>query len=686
MSLWMFWFACAQIVTEPGPTGPTPSDTGMVETGSRVTAATAATAATGKTGDTGTMRPPTLDVAIAPAEPVWGADSLQCAAVASVPDATFVWTDDDGKLLATGPVLDAALTVLGERFTCTVSAPDWTDGQATVAPAPARTNVLVLLADDVGIDRVSSYGVHPEPTELPRIDRLADEGIRFDYAYVTPLCSPTRAMLMSGRYNRTLGLGYIIDAWLNQYALPTGEAALPVVAAAGGYGTGFVGKWHMGSAFQGPSHPSAVGFDHHVGTPGNLADPPGAGHGYYEWDLDDNGTMSIETTYATTRSVDDALALSTTLTEPWLIFVSFNAPHSPYTPPPPELVGGAAPAVETADRYDQVLMALDTEIGRLVDGLGPMLDRTTVLFLGDNGTPEEAVRPPTLPDEAKGSLHEGGTRVPFIVRSPLVRTPGAHADAFVSGVDLLPTVAALAGVQLETILRSDGSPAPYDGMSVLPLLVDPTRPGPRTYAYTELFSVDHPDSIDGPRRQRDETWRPNGRGPYNVDNQALRNRDWKLIRHADHGTATEALYDLRSEAFETEDLLQAESLSPDAQLAYDELSAELDRRTSELLFDVVPGPPHVASLSLSPAEPLEGTDVTCIVDKVVDEDDSDVDVAFGWLVEGLPVGGGMETLSSTRFAAEDLVTCTVVPSDGQFVGVPVSVSASVAPTPEPIRR
>ncbi|MEQ1506371.1 MAG: sulfatase-like hydrolase/transferase [Myxococcota bacterium] len=630
--------------------------------------------------------PPIVVARITPSAPILGRDRLDCDVEVSDPDGDPIavdasWRSDRdpaGGAPRPGSMVAAADTVVGGRWTCAVTATTaaaTTVTETSVTPIAAATNVLVLLADDIGVDRIAAWDANPTPTPTPRIDQLAAEGLRFDRAYVTPLCSPSRAMLLSGKYNRRLGIGYIVDSWAQQYGLPVAEVSLAEVAALGKYDPGFVGKWHVGTATSGPTHPGDVGFDWYRGTLSNLADPPGFKYDYDRWQVNDNGVLGVSTTYATTASVDDALLLTETLAEPWLVYVAFNAAHSPYTAPPDALVPADLPIETDADRYDRVVAALDAEIGRLMDQIDPsMLERTTVVFLADNGTPQEAVRPPLDPRRAKESIYEGGTRVPLIVRSPLVAVPGTSTDVLVSGIDLLPTVAVIAGVDPAEVVRSDGSPAAFDGVSLLPWFADRTLPGPRDTIFTEVFSVDDPGAVDD-RRHRDESWTPNGRPPYAYEEVALRDEAFKLIRKRTGDVVVEELYDLRGVDFEGEDLLLA-PLGREAGEAYDRLGAGLDAELGRLTFDVPNGIPRAVGLTVVPELPVAGEPLKCVVGEIVDDDaDTGAAVTVSWDLDGVEYAG--DTLAGALVTAGATATCRAFATDELVSGPVAELTLSV---------
>lgn len=371
-------------------------------------------------------------------------------------------------------------------------------------------DVLVLLTDDQGTDKVAVYAEHPFPPPTPNIDALAARGRLFRNTYAFPVCSPGRAAVLTGRMPRRTGVGEVIQSWMD-LQLPLSEVVLPELLATADppWASAALGKWHLaGLESRAPlDHPTAQGFGSFAGTIGNLYDTWTPTHtpSYYDWEKVTDGVVSEESRYATTVTVDDALERIATLPEPWLVYVGFHAPHEPFDPPPAELCptfGAIPPTAPPVVRYHAMVEALDTEIGRLLGSIDPdVLARTTVIFLSDNGTPGAAVLPPLEPGRAKVTMYEGGIRVPMIVAGPLVDQPGTETDALVEVVDVFSTVAEIGGVAVGRDV---------DGVSLLPLLADPDADWPRTIAHSERF-------------------KPVGPPPYNIDMRTSGDDRYKVI-------------------------------------------------------------------------------------------------------------------------------------------------------------
>jgi arylsulfatase A-like enzyme len=420
---------------------------------------------------------------------------------------------------------------------------------------PDRPNLLLVIADDVGVDRVGAYAEHPEPGHTPVIDRLAREGVLFRNAWSNPTCSPTRATLLTGRYSFRTGVGRSITYAGSAFELSTESPSLPIRLKPQ-YRAAAVGKWHLSSAAgSGLAHPLLLGFDHHRGPIDNLS---GGEASYDRFAKAVDGVEVLSTTYATTDQVDDALELIDALPEPWFLWLAFSASHGPFHKPPDALHGFDLPPEVSDDiplHMQAMTEALDTELGRLLGGLSPAVaGRTVILFVGDNGTDQVATTPPFPPEHGKATLFEGGVNVPLIISGPgLAR--GAECAALVNTTDLYATALELAGTASVGGAAAAGG---EDALSLVPYLVEPDLPSQRAWVYAESFA-------------------PNGAGPWATRRRAVREARFKLVWFdPGSGPPTEQfLYDLQVDPIEQVDLLAAGPLSPEALGAYEALAAVL---------------------------------------------------------------------------------------------------------------
>ncbi len=430
----------------------------------------------------------------------------------------------------------------------------------TVVPgdgAAPRDNVLVLVADDMGVERTPAYGLDVVPNgPTPWIDALAGHGVLFRNAYAEPLCSPTRSAILTGRHPFRTGIGRAINFGGGAAGAVEGDVAETSLADVLGptHRTSAVGKWHLalieplgGSGFQ---HPVLYGFDTHRGPIANLT--PGDPDAYVDFvknlaDASGNAQVRVTGTYATTDQVDDALdVIEEAGEEPWFVWLAFNAPHTPYHVPPSELTTLAVSAGSSdSQKHRAAIEAMDTEIGRLLRGIRPaVLARTWVVFVGDNGSPGGAL--PGIA-QAKGTVSEFGVHVPLIVAGPRVRAPGREVDALVGVTDLFATICDMARVPVPATA--------VDSVSVFPHLLDPAAPARRATVFVELFE-------------------PNGPPPWTMRRRAVRDARFKLRETTPAVSDPLEFFHLATDPFEEHDLLPTPT--PEQAAVLDALAAVLD--------------------------------------------------------------------------------------------------------------
>ena len=349
-------------------------------------------------------------------------------------------------------------------------------------------NVLVLLADDIGVDSVAVYAEGDDLPSTPNLDALAAGGLLFRNAWSSPVCSPSRAGLLTGRHSFRHGVGWLTTPDVLSSALPLSELTIPEVLdlAGSGYVHAAIGKWHLGNAsVGGPLAPNDAGFGHFSGSLSNLLPP----FDYFTWPKVVDGVSSTSTNYVTTETVDDAIAWISGQSSPWFCYVAFHAAHSPFHAPPSSLHSVDLTTPTNRLYYKAMVEALDTEIGRLLASLPPGVgDDTMVIFAGDNGTSAKVTVPPFDVNHAKGTLYEGGINVPLIVSGPLVSAP-AEVRGLVTVTDLFATVLGIAGLTKSQV----PSPAGQDSVSLTPYFTNPNLTL-REFVYTEVFRPNGPRS------------------------------------------------------------------------------------------------------------------------------------------------------------------------------------------------
>ncbi len=388
------------------------------------------------------------------------------------------------------------------------------------AQAAAKPNIVVILSDDQGYVDSGCYG--GKDVRTPNIDRLAAEGVRLTDGYVScPVCSPTRAGIMTGRYQQRFG--YYTNQASNVAGLPLEEITLAQVLRSAGYATGAIGKWHLGT--QPDRHPMSRGFDEFYGFLGGA-------HSYIKLRREDipanpimRGREAIdEQGYLTDLFTREALSfIERHKREPFFLYLAYNAVHGPLEATEKYLsrVKADDPKRRT---YLAMLAALDDGVGAVLDKLEEVgvSENTLVFFLTDNGGPTPKTTANNGPLRGtKGTVWEGGIRVPFIVRWPARLPAGKTCSEPVISLDIFPTCLAAAGVPLPRGRT-------YDGKNLIPTLAGRSS-GPLHEALFWAFR-----------------WSPNG-GFW-----AIRRGEWKLV----HDAGTLHLFNLAEDIGEQRDLAQ----------------------------------------------------------------------------------------------------------------------------------
>ena len=501
---------------------------------------------------TPTPAPPTN---IAPVITVANADQTAVTGQSFTYDATQsgnAFSDADGDaltyLVSYSPsalgLTDTAGVISGTpsqtgTITVTITADDGNGGQASdafdiVVSAAQPTsdsdkpNIIFLISDDQGRDSSAQYTLTSDVPNTPNLTALADNGLIFDNAWVSPSCSPTRGSLMTGK------IGSRTNVLQPGDSLPATETVLQSFlksdAATSDYATALIGKWHLGGGATGPLD---FGIDYFAGIIN------GGVNDYFNWNLNVNGASSTSINYVTTELTDLAVDWVDDQTSPWFLWLAYNAPHTPYHLPPTSLHTRNLPGTQadinanTRDYYLASIEAMDTEFGRLWTSMSAAEQANTiVIYLGDNGTPGGATT--ITPDQNgdKGDLLQGGINTPLFMSGAGITRRGERESKLVTHTDFFATIAEMAGAVL---------PAHNDGQSFADLLTDPDAPG-RDYAFTEHSGG----------------W-------------AIRDARYKLIESTN---GNQDLYDLQNDPAEQIDLLAGNT---DVSAILSELEAEADR-------------------------------------------------------------------------------------------------------------
>ncbi|HUB85761.1 MAG TPA: sulfatase-like hydrolase/transferase [Rhizomicrobium sp.] len=406
--------------------------------------------------------------------------------------------------------------------------------------ASRRPNVLVIVADDMGYGDPSSYGA---PYATPNMDALAQDGVRFTNAYVTAaVCSPSRAGLMTGRYQQRFGHEYQLfsEEQNREFGVDPGQPTIAKSLAAAGYTTALFGKWHLGLAPQ--RNPLKMGFQTFYGFLGGrrpyVDDWDGnVGLEYPDrnkmpelYQLSDNTQMydnSKKTelaSYLTDELTDKAVSyIDTHNKKPFLLMVTYSAPHWPLQATNAQLKLEAGVADPDERIYRTVINQEDIGIGRIRETLkkNGLTDNTLIIFLSDNGCPKYisqlcSNRPL---NGWKRYLMEGGIRIPFIVAWPTKIAKGQTFDGITSSLDIYATAVAAAGA------KSDPKQPP-DGVNLLPYLEGKAQGNPHDRLY----------------------WR-------SLPSYAIRDGNWKLLGNGgENGDEVTMLFDLQADPGEVHDV------------------------------------------------------------------------------------------------------------------------------------
>lgn len=378
--------------------------------------------------------------------------------------------------------------------------------------ASTLPNILLIIADDMGKDATSGFSEGSIKPNTPNLDQIASEGIRFSNFWSNPTCSPTRAAILTGKYGYRTGV-----KWAND-ALPASETTLHRYISEGtgsAYSTALIGKWHLseeGTA----ANPEDFGIGYYAGlSRGEVQD-------YYQWQLTEDGAGSLQTEYVSKVFTDLAIDWVARQSAPWLLWLAYTAPHTPFHIPPETMhTQGDLPEYSTGTDptpyYMAAIEAMDFQIGRLLNSLPEeVAENTVIIFLADNGTPAQVVQAPYSETKAKGSLYQGGINVPLFISGKGIDRKAGEDQSLICSADLFATIANLAGMEVAVH---------HDSQSFSPVLSG--HSGSRSFQYAEMDNG------------AENTW-------------AISNGQYKLIVKAN---GEEELFHLAADPYESHNLL-----------------------------------------------------------------------------------------------------------------------------------
>lgn len=340
---------------------------------------------------------------------------------------------------------------------------------ADASPNPQRPNVVLILADDLGW---ADVGFHGGEIATPHLDTLAARGVRCEQFYVQPTCSPTRIALMTGRYTFRTGGQMCVLRPYHAHGAPLEDRFLSEMLRDAGYRTAITGKWHLGLARR-AYWPTSRGFDLQYGPLGGAVDYfTHDGYGTLDWQDQDQIPLD-EKGYATELLGDRATQIIRDhdfAAQPLFLYAPFTAPHTPLQARPDDLARYAHIENKQRRTYAAMVHALDEQVGRIVAAIdaAQATENTLIFLASDNGGHNDGADNRPLRG-GKGTMYEGGIRVPTIAVWPGRLDPGTTFTPPLHVIDLFPTLAGLAGGSLE-------GGRPLDGIDVWPALTGAALP------------------------------------------------------------------------------------------------------------------------------------------------------------------------------------------------------------------
>ena len=397
-------------------------------------------------------------------------------------------------------------------------------------PETGTPNILLIIADDLGKDAINGFAEGSIKPQTPHIDSIRNAGISFNNFWTNPTCTPTRSSIITGKYGYRTGVKWAGDE------LPQTETSLQQYISdrtSDKYASAIVGKWHL-SENNATANPEDFGIDYYTGLIRGAADD------YYQWQLTEDGSVSLQTNYITEFFTDKAIDWVNDQSKPWFLWLAYTAPHTPFHVPPsnmhnqgtlPEYANG----MDGTPYYMAAIEAMDYEIGRLLDNIpSDEKENTIIIFIGDNGTPGQVAQSPYSMSKAKGSLYQGGINVPMFVSGRGVSRNGTDNNLTIS-TDLFATIAEVAGVSVSAV---------HDSKSFEPLFSENTQI--RAFQYSEMN--------DG-----------------TTDAWTISDGNYKLIVFSN---GNQQFYDLEDDPYETTPLVLGQ-LTTEASNAKTSLEAEL---------------------------------------------------------------------------------------------------------------
>lgn len=403
--------------------------------------------------------------------------------------------------------------------------------------SPPKPNILLIIADDFGLDACPNYDIGATKPNMPHVQQLVNNGITFDNFWAFPMCSPTRASILTGKYGVKTG---VLNA-SNASTIGANEKTIQTYLdeqLGEKYNHSIIGKWHLSN--NEPNRPIEMGIDYYAGL------LTGSASSYYQWNLMENGMSNSSTEYITAKTTDLAIDWINNQDTNWFCWLAYTAPHTPFHLPPIEMHSqGNLPTDQASiDANPQpyfmaMAESMDYEIGRLLDNISQdELDNTIIIFMGDNGTSEEVIQSPYFSNRSKGSIYQGGIAVPLIVSGKGVSRIGVRDTNLINSTDLFTTIAQIAGINVNT----------YENSKSFYTLLSQAISNNRTYNYSEILN-------NSPTKS----------------GYTIRDNTYKLLVFDD---GTERFYNLNQDPYETNNIIN--TLTYEEQVVYNNLKTEVN--------------------------------------------------------------------------------------------------------------
>ncbi|MCG8410383.1 MAG: sulfatase-like hydrolase/transferase [Bacteroidales bacterium] len=402
----------------------------------------------------------------------------------------------------------------------------------------SKPNILLIIADDFGLDACPGYNIGTTKPNMPHLQNMINNGITFDNFWAFPMCSPTRASILTGKYGVKTG---VLNA-SNASTINANEKTLQTYLdekLGKVYSHSIIGKWHLSNGE--PNRPTQMGIDYYAGL------LSGSVNSYYDWNLVENGISNPSSEYITTKITDLAINWINNQDKNWFCWLAYSVPHTPFHLPPAQMHSqGNLPTDQTSINanpqpyFIAMVESMDYEIGRLLNSIPQdELNNTIIIFMGDNGTAGQVIQNPYVSNRSKGSIYQGGIAVPLVVTGKGITRTGVRDKNLISSTDLFVTIAQIAGINTSEYENS---------ISFYSLFTKATTNN-RNYNYSEVLN-------DLPIKS----------------GYTIRNNTYKLIK-LDNGT--ERFYNLIKDPYETNNLI--DRLTTNEQIVYNQLIHEANQ-------------------------------------------------------------------------------------------------------------